>query len=169
MAFRAAERRPPGPNQIPMHAPAIVSFERPGPAELSALFVSLGWGRSDVDVLESSIRAYTATVCARAPGGLLVGYASVFSDRSLTTMFGEFVVHPQFQRQGLGKAMMRAVEKEFPSAPIYVKALGAAREFYAALGFRTSSVPLTSMFKRPPDFDSCDVPAAPVSRRDADR
>lgn len=78
-----------------------------------------------------------------------MGYASVFSDGCLTTMFGEFVVHPAFQRRGIGRAMMLAVERAFPSAPIYVKALGASREFYAALGFRTASTPVTCMFRRP--------------------
>jgi GNAT superfamily N-acetyltransferase len=131
-----------------------VALERPDPAELNDLFVALGWGQHSVDVLESSIRAYTATVCARTPQGLLVGYASIFSDCVLSTMFGEFVVHPRFQRQGIGKAMMHAVENEFPSAPIYVKALGASLDFYAALGFRTSTTSVTSMFKRPADRKS---------------
>jgi GNAT superfamily N-acetyltransferase len=126
-----------------------VTFERPEPAELEELFVALGWGRLPLDVLASSIRAYTATVCARTPAGRLVGYASVFSDRCLTTMFGEFVVHPEFQRKGIGKAMMRAVEDRFPAVPIYVKALGASLGFYTAVGFRVSSTQVTSMFKRP--------------------
>lgn len=169
MVARVAERHPAGPSPILMHVPATFGFERPGPAELNDLFVALGWGQASLDVLASSIEAYTATVCARTPGGSLVGYASVFSDRSLTTMFGEFVVHPRFQRQGLGRAMMHAVEREFPSAPIYVKALGAAREFYTALGFRTSSVPLTAMFKRPSDRGSRDADAPPAPRRDGFR
>ena len=130
-------------------APAIAALERPDPAELNALYVGLGWGQHSLEVLRSSIAAYTATVCARIPAGLLVGYASVFSDRCLSTMFGEFVIHPGFQRQGIGTAMMHAVEKAFPSAPIYVHALGASREFYAALGFRAPSTPLTCMFRRP--------------------
>ncbi len=53
--------------------------------------------------------------------------------------------------------MMRAVENEFPSAPIYVKALGASLGFYAALGFCTSSAPVTPMFKRPSDRKSVSV------------
>ena len=129
--------------------PAVVRIERPVPAELSALFAALGWGQPSIDVLATAIAAYTATVCARTPDGSLVGYASVFSDGVLATMFSEFVVHPDFQRRGIGRAMMRAVETAFPSAPIYVKALGASRQFYAALGFREASSPVTSMFKRP--------------------
>jgi GNAT superfamily N-acetyltransferase len=130
-------------------APAVARIERPAPEELSVLFDALSWGRPSIDALAASIKSYTATVCARTPPGLLVGYASVFSDRVLTTMFGEFVVHPKFQRRGIGSAMMRAVESKFPSAPIYVKALGASVAFYTALGFCESSTTVTSMFRRP--------------------
>jgi len=140
----------------------VVALERPDPAELNELFVALGWGQHSLDVLASSIRAYTATLCARTPRGLLVGYASAFSDCSLTTMFGEFVVHPKFQRQGIGTAMMRVVENEFPSAPIYVKALGASLDFYAALGFRVSSAPVTSMFKRPAESEHVSLDHPPT-------
>src|SRR5262245_21176880 len=107
-----------------------VTFERPEPAELADLFAALGWGQPSHDVLQSSVSAYTATLCARVGGERLVGYASVFSDRCLTTMFGEFVVHPAFQHQGIGKAMMHLVEDRFPLAPIYVKALGTSVGFY---------------------------------------
>lgn len=127
---------------------ATVALERPEPAELAELLAALGWGQHAHQVLEFSIRAYTATICARCEGRL-VGYTSIFSDRCLTTMFGEFVVHPDFQRKGVGRAMMSLVESEFPLAPIYAKALGEAVGFYTALGFRASSTPVTSMFKRP--------------------
>ena|GEM_PF-888897 len=130
-------------------AAVVVTIARPEASELNALFVALGWGQHALKTLRSSIAAYTARICARTRTGLLVGYASVFSDRCLTTMFGEFVVHPAFQRRGVGTAMMHAVEQAFPSAPIYVKALGASRGFYAALGFRTASTPVTCMFRRP--------------------
>jgi GNAT superfamily N-acetyltransferase len=128
---------------------ATVTLERPAAEELADLFVALGWGPPSRDVLESSIRAYTATICARNPGGRLVGYASVFSDGCLTTMLGEFLVHPGFQRRRIGKAMMRLVEQCFPLAPIYIQALGDSVGFYQALGFRVSSAQVSSMFKRP--------------------
>ena len=126
----------------------VVTHERPVPPELSNLFAAVGWGEQAHDALGRSIRAYTTTLCARVDGRL-VGYASVFSDGHLTTMFGEFVVHPEFQRSGIGREMMRLVEETFPAAPIYVKALGEADAFYRAIGFRESRVPTTCLFKRP--------------------
>lgn len=129
---------------------ARISFERPNAEELNALFTALGWGEHSNAQLERSMGAYTATICARAEDeGMLVGYASVFSDEVLTTMFGEFAVHPKYQRRGIGRAMMLAVERAFPDAPIYVKALGDSREFYAAMGFRLAGTPMSSMYKPP--------------------
>ncbi|MGC3984127.1 MAG: GNAT family N-acetyltransferase [Pseudorhodoferax sp.] len=129
---------------------ASITFESPRAEELAALLDAAGWGTHDAKTLSRSIAAYTATACARDANGTLVGYASVFSDGVLTTMLGELIVHPRSQRQGIGRALMLAVESKFPGAPIYVKALGSSRDFYASLGFRVASVVVTSMFKRPP-------------------
>lgn len=130
-------------------AAVAVTIERPEAAELNSLYVALGWGEHSLEKLRSSIAAYTATICARTVAGLLVGYASLFSDRCLTTMFGEFVVHPEFQWRGVGSAMMQAVEGAFPAAPIYVHALDASREFFSAHGFRSPTRPVTGMSRRP--------------------
>ncbi len=168
---------PPRRSRTDRAAVAVV-VARPEAAELNALYVALGWGEHALETLRSSIAAYSATICARTSAGLLVGYASVFSDRCLTTMFGEFVVHPAFQRRGIGRSMMLAVEQAFPSAPIYVQALGASRAFYAALGFRASRTPVHCLFRRPGDstpasgraqrrksIPPIDARSAPVRRR----
>ena len=126
-----------------------ISSARPSGEELAALFSKVGWGCPSHDLLRRSIDAYTATVCARAPGDELVGYVSVFSDGVLTTMFGEVLVHPDWRGRGVGRSLLAEVERLFPAAPIYAKALGDARGFFEAVGFRCASVPVTAMFKRP--------------------
>ncbi|MFT3815831.1 MAG: GNAT family N-acetyltransferase [Acidovorax sp.] len=126
-----------------------VSSARPTGKELSVLFSQVGWGQPGHELLERSIDAYTATLCARADDGELIGYVSVFSDGVLTTMFGELVVHPDWRGGGVGRSLLAEVERMFPAAPIYVKALGDARGFFEAVGFRCATVPVTAMFKRP--------------------
>lgn len=126
-----------------------VSVKRPAASELADLLAAVGWAPPPHDALERSMLAYTSTVSARTSDGRLIGYASVFSDRCLTTMFGEFIGHPDFRRRGIGRALMRLVEESFPEAPVYVKALGDSAAFYWALGFRESTERVTAMFKRP--------------------
>ncbi|MGV8894555.1 MAG: GNAT family N-acetyltransferase [Burkholderiaceae bacterium] len=126
-----------------------VSLQRPEPEELCALLLALGWGEHSASELRTSICAFTATVCARDEANNLIGYASVFSDRCLTTMLGELLVHPSYQRRGIGKSIMELIEASFPAAPVYIKALGESRQFYEAIGFQTSLIPVTSMFKKP--------------------
>lgn len=126
-----------------------IKCERPTAPELAKLLEAADWGVNALDALETSIAAYTETVCARTPTGVLVGYVSVFSDGVFTTMFGEVVVHPDFQHQGIGRAMFQEVEQRFPCAPMYVKALGASNKFFEALGFKASAVPVAVLFKKP--------------------
>ncbi|MNW02814.1 Acetyltransferase (GNAT) family protein [compost metagenome] len=65
-------------------------------------------------------------------------------------MLGELVVHPAVQGMGIGRALMQRVEQAFPGVPIYVKAMGQAKHFFAACGYREPKAEVTVMFKRPP-------------------
>lgn len=124
-----------------------IQCERPTASELAKLLEAVDWGVNALDALETSIAAYTETVCARTRNGVLVGYVSVFSDGVFTTMFGEVVVHPDFQHQGIGRAMFQEVEQRFPRAPMYVKALGHSQHFFEAIGFKSSAIPQVVLFK----------------------
>ena len=119
------------------------------PHELNTLLMAVGWGSYSLDQLESSIAAYPFVAHARDSGGLLVGYVSAFSDAVLSTMLGELLVHPMHQRQGLASRLLSRVEAKFPEVPVYVKALGNAKHFFAAFGYKQPAVELTAMFKKP--------------------
>jgi predicted GNAT family N-acyltransferase len=131
------------------HMGIDISSSKPTGEELAGLMSEAGWGNLDPRDLERSISSYTATICARTADNKLIGYVSVFSDGVLTTMFGEAIVHPEWRRKGLGKALFAKVENMFPDAPIYVKALGESYKFFEAIGFRCSKTPITAMFKHP--------------------
>ncbi|WP_158270508.1 GNAT family N-acetyltransferase [Limnohabitans sp. Jir72] len=124
-----------------------INCERPNAQELANLLEAVGWGVNALDALQTSIAAYTETVCARDLDGVLVGYVSVFSDGVFTTMFGEVVVHPEHQNQGIGTDMFQAIEKRFPNAPMYVKTLGTSEKFFQAIGFQSSALPQAVLFK----------------------
>jgi GNAT superfamily N-acetyltransferase len=112
---------------------------------------SVGWGEGYDEIsFQRSSCAYPLVVHARSGDGALLGYVSAFSDGAFTTMLGELVVHPRAQRLGIGRALIAAVEAAFPGIPVYVKALGEARRFFEACGYRCPRSEMTVMFKKPP-------------------
>jgi len=63
-------------------------------------------------------------------------------------MLGELIVPSGSQRLGIGRSLIQRVEDEFPGVPVYVKALGDARRFFEACGYRCPPVEMSVMFKR---------------------
>lgn len=118
--------------------------------KFSDLLGSVGWGDAEEAAFLRSHNAYPLIVTARSSDGLLVGYASAFSDGAFTTMLGELIVRPGSQRLGIGRSLIQRVEDEFPGIPVYVKALSDARRFFEACGYRCPPVEMTVMFKRSP-------------------
>jgi GNAT superfamily N-acetyltransferase len=116
-------------------------------ADFSALMNAVDWG-SDYpeEKVRRSIESYPFVAHARSMTGELLGYVSAFSDGSFTTMLGELVVHPSAQRLGIGRALLHAVQQEFPGIPVYVKPLGDAKVFFQACGFRRPSIEMHVLF-----------------------
>jgi len=123
--------------------------------ELAALFEAVGWGNDhDAETLQRAMRAWPLLVHARDTQGRLVGYLSAFSDGAFNTLLGELVVHPDARSQGIGRAMLAVVEREYAGVPIYVKALGEAKTFFQACGYRVPGREMTVLFKVPPASDA---------------
>ncbi|WP_394937780.1 GNAT family N-acetyltransferase [Psychromicrobium sp. YIM B11713] len=116
----------------------IVAAEKIGLEELLSLYHAVGWHAFDhaPGKLMEALRNSTAIAQARHQGQL-VGLARVVSDRVSICFLQSLAVHPEFQRQGLGKALVEAIFEPFP---LMVRALitgtePAQRAFYESLGF----------------------------------
>ncbi len=122
------------------------------PAEFADLMVSVGWGESgsyDAEMVVSSLAAYPFVAHARDATGRLVGYVSAFSDGAFSTFIGELAVRPDFQRVGLGTALLNQVEIRYAGMPIYAHAFLDVQDFFRQRGYRPGERPMTTLFKIP--------------------
>lgn len=109
------------------------------PDEFANLMASVGWGKeSDYqpDLILRSIAAYPVVAYCRDATGLLVGYVSAFTDGAFSSFIGELVVRPQFQRKGIGSALLALIVEKCHGVAIYSTPFEDTRDFFLARGFR---------------------------------
>jgi len=68
-------------------------------------------------------------------GTELVGIARSVSDFAYTTYLSDIAVTREYQRQGIGKALIDATRKEAPQAKIVLLSAPAATDYYPHIGF----------------------------------
>ena len=121
------------------------------PSEFALLMESVGWGVAvdydNVSVLQSFAH-YPFVAHARAEDGSLVGYVSAFSDEMASTFIGELVVHPSFQRQGVGTRLLQAVESRYAGVPIYAQPFLDQQAFFLNNGYSLPRRPMSVVSKR---------------------
>jgi GNAT superfamily N-acetyltransferase len=122
-------------------AEELVLRARPGrvdAAQIVDLYVSVGWGQRDAykhsDV--EAMFAATAFFVLAEVGGKLAGAIRVLSDRVSVSWIAEIAVRPEFQRTGIGRALIDAVIGELGHTAIYAEAAAGAEGFFEAAGIR---------------------------------
>ncbi len=104
--------------------------------EVIALYKANAWSSAEKPrQLLAALRNSHTLVTARV-NGRLVGLGNAISDGHLVVYFPHMLVHPEFQHQGIGRAMMGALLERY--ADLHQKMLtadGDAVEFYKSMGF----------------------------------
>lgn len=107
-----------------------------GDEEVLELYKANAWSSAEKpQQLLAALRNSHALVTARV-AGRLVGLGNAISDGHLVVYFPHMLVHPDFQRQGVGRAMMGALMERYEG--FHQKMLtadGDAVEFYRSMGF----------------------------------
>jgi ribosomal protein S18 acetylase RimI-like enzyme len=109
-----------------------------GPAEAAELYVSLGWGTSkkySTSRMKRSLANCDIVVSARNENGELVGLVRALSDFAIDTKILDMVIDPDYQRQGLGKKMMRAIDALARGTTVYCETEPKNFGFAAACGY----------------------------------
>ena len=104
--------------------------------EVVALYAANGWSSAKKpEQLLNGLRHSHTLVTARV-GGALVGIGNAISDGHLVVYFPHLLVHPDCQRQGIGRMMMELLLERYAGFhQLMLVADGGAIDFYRAMGF----------------------------------
>lgn len=113
------------------------------PKELLKLWAAVEWsGENDYSpqTVKAAIKNTTLLVSARNQYGELIGMARVLSDDIFITWIGELVVHPDYQRLGVGKKLVKAVKDYYGDTSIVLETFLWNRKFFKMCGFKESKM-----------------------------
>jgi len=104
--------------------------------EVLAIYKANQWSSAEKpDQLLSALRDSHSLVTARI-SGKLVGIGNAISDGHLVVYYPHMLVHPEYQRNGIGKKMIEAMQSKYSNFhQQMLTADGDAIEFYKAVGF----------------------------------
>ena len=108
-------------------------------AALADLRQSVGWNRMEQDLADNML--HNAFQLACFDGNLLAGYAAVISNDVTDAYIQDLMVHPDYQKQGVGRQLMQQVLERLRNEGIYMVSViyGCAelQKYYEELGFTT--------------------------------
>jgi ribosomal protein S18 acetylase RimI-like enzyme len=114
-----------------------ISFtEQVNKAEVVALYQAVGWASAKKpELLVRALNHSDAVVIARV-SGKLVGLCNALSDGYLVVYYSNFLVHPGYQGQGIGRALMEKMQEKYSDfhqqiLVSYEESVG----FYRSMGF----------------------------------
>jgi ribosomal protein S18 acetylase RimI-like enzyme len=123
--------------------------------ELEELCDRVGWARRPIRKVKIAIENSFLVITVWELKGdrrYLIGFARATSDRAFNATIWDVVVHPDFQKQGLGKAMMKYAIRKLRSSDISNITLFADPQvvsFYRRLGFISDPEGIKGMFWYP--------------------
>ncbi len=109
------------------------------PKELMKLWVSVEWAKENEyapQTVKAAINHTNLLVSARNEEGELIGIARVFSDEVFITWLGELCVHPNYQKHGVGKKLVKAVAEYYGDTTIALETFIWNRKFFKKCGFK---------------------------------
>ena len=142
--------------QVPAEGRIVFSKDRAIDLyELEELCDSVGWSRRPLRKVKKAIQHSFLVVSMWEEKGQyrrLIGFSRATSDHAFNATIWDVVVHPKFQGQGLGKALMKQIIKELRSEDISNITLFAdphVVSFYNELGFTPDPEGIKGMFWYP--------------------
>lgn len=109
------------------------------PADIADLRQAVGWNRMERDLSDPRLTT-TLHLCAYDENHL-IGYAQVISNHVTDAYIQDVMVHPDYQRQGIGTQLMEKLLSRLEEDGIYMVSViygeEVLRPFYERFGFYT--------------------------------
>jgi GNAT superfamily N-acetyltransferase len=135
-----------------VNPPTDVRFEADAslkPTEVNAAYGWVEWPARDAWRIEAASRSST-WFAARDVDGALVGLCRLLDDGGLHAALWDVIVHPDRQRQGIGRGLVRmALDRAADRRLVALVSTPAALPFFRALGFTSESHGHQAMYLRP--------------------
>jgi ribosomal protein S18 acetylase RimI-like enzyme len=109
------------------------------PREVINLWSILGWcGKNDYSTrtIKAAINNTTFVVYAKNENQELIGLARVFSDQFLNTYIVDLLIHPDYQKLGIGKKLVQKIKEKFKHTVILLETFDRNRKFFRKCGFK---------------------------------
>jgi GNAT superfamily N-acetyltransferase len=108
------------------------------PKNVIALYGAVGWGGVDdydEDAVQSALGNTLCVIHATDGDGTLIGFARLFGDGVFHTSLAEIIVHPNWQRRGVGKAMLARACEFCSGTAIFLETFRGQEHFFERCGF----------------------------------
>ena len=120
------------------------------PQAICDLRESVGWDRSEKDY-PAALQGYWATVGGFDPANKLVAWCAILSDGVRHAVLLDVIVHPSYQRKGVGKALVATTVEHIRAYGITIIHVDFEPEtmaFYKACGFRVGLGGITEIIEK---------------------
>ncbi len=92
------------------------------PEEAADLYIELGWGTQkeySTARMKRSLENCDIVVFARNGAGKLIGISRTLTDHAIDTKILDMIIAPEYQKQGIGRLMMREIERLTKGTAVY--------------------------------------------------
>ncbi len=106
--------------------------------DVIALYGLCGWGDADdynPENVQAALLNSTCVIYAIDRSGTVVGLTRAFGDGIIHTALAEILVHPQWRRKGVGKAMLSKLCELHGDTAIFLETYKGQEDFFRSCGF----------------------------------
>lgn len=114
----------------------VVGIDDRTAEDVANLYALVGWGSDHrPDEVRAALLNTGCVIRAVTGAGTTIAFARVFGDGKFYTCVAEIVVHPEWQRNGVGSSLLTKVIELYPRSPLFLETFRGNEGFFLRSGF----------------------------------